>query len=119
MATKDNIFIHKLKLNTIIGVFECEKQYPQLVLADISFKVDLQKACDSDNLKDTLDYGTACSLIIEYAASNSHELLESLAESIYKLCKKNFIFEEISITLNKPCAIKEADSVGVTIVREY
>ncbi len=52
----DKIFIHALKTETIVGIFDWERQVKQTVIVDIEFSADIAKAALSDSIDDTLNY---------------------------------------------------------------
>ena len=52
----DKIFIHALKAEAIIGIYDWERQVRQTVLIDIEFAADVRKAAMTDSIDDTLNY---------------------------------------------------------------
>ena len=52
----DKIFIHALKTEAIIGIFDWERQVKQTVVIDIEISADIRKAALSDSIADTLNY---------------------------------------------------------------
>ena len=46
----DTVFLHGLKAQTLIGVFDWERRQPQTVLLDIDIRADLSAAEKSDNV---------------------------------------------------------------------
>ena len=48
----DTVFLHGLKAQTLIGVFDWERRQPQTVLLDIDIRADLSAAEKSDNVAD-------------------------------------------------------------------
>jgi FolB domain-containing protein len=52
----DKIFIHALKTEAIIGIFDWERQVKQTVLIDIEMSADIRKAALTDSIDDTLNY---------------------------------------------------------------
>ena len=51
----DKIFIHALKTEAIIGIFDWERQVKQTVIVDIEISADIRKAALSDSIDDTLN----------------------------------------------------------------
>lgn len=114
----DKIEISNLRFKTIIGVHEWERKAPQPLEADIIVYTDLSRACVSDDLEDTLHYGTLSREILEQAASSSFFLLERLAGRIADICLAHKEVKGVTVHLRKPRAVAEADSAGVTIHRD-
>lgn len=114
----DKIEIKNLRFRAIIGVHEWERQTPQPLEADIIVYTDLSLACGSDDLEDTLHYGTLSREILDQAAASSFFLLERLARQIADICLYHKEVEGVTVHLRKPRAVAEADSAGVTIHRD-
>ena len=51
----DKIFIKGMQVETIIGIFEWEREVKQLINLDLEIDYDLRKAGKTDNLKNTLN----------------------------------------------------------------
>ena len=45
----DKIFIHALKTEAIVGIFDWERQVKQTVVIDLEFSADIRKAALSDS----------------------------------------------------------------------
>ena len=52
----DKVYIKDLKVETIIGIFELEREVKQIISVDIEMDFDNKKAARSDDIKDALDY---------------------------------------------------------------
>ena len=46
----DKIFIHALKTEAIIGIFDWERQVKQTVIVDVEISADITKAALSDSI---------------------------------------------------------------------
>ena len=57
---KDIIYIEDLRVKTIIGIFDWERETKQEVSIDIEFPFDCMKAAKNDSIEDTLDYKKIC-----------------------------------------------------------
>ena len=68
----DRIFIRDLRLRTIIGVHDRERERPQEILLNLELETDLTAAAHSDALEDGIDYRA---LAEEADRSPSHSLL--------------------------------------------
>ena len=53
----DKIFLNDLKIDTVIGVFDWERQIKQTLRFDIEIDYDIRPAATSDDIADTMDYG--------------------------------------------------------------
>ena len=113
----DHIILRELRLRCIIGTLAAERLAPQEVLATVSLRCDLAPAGASDDLADTLDYASLHDRIIALVERSSFQLIEALAESIATLCLAEPGVAEVTVTLDKPGALRQARSVAVEITR--
>jgi 7,8-dihydroneopterin aldolase/epimerase/oxygenase len=113
----DKIFIHALKTETIVGIFDWERQVKQTVIIDIEFSADVRKAALSDSIDDTLNYKGVAKRVLAFVEVSSFHLVETLAEHIAMLILQDFGVAWVSITLSKPGAIRGSRDVGVMLER--
>ena len=113
----DKIFIHALKTETIVGIFDWERQVKQTVIMDIEFSADIAKAALSDSIDDTLNYKRVAKRVLAFVDESSFHLVETLAERIAMLILEEFGVGWVSITLSKPGAIRGSRDVGVMLER--
>ena len=113
----DKIFIHALKTETIVGIFDWERQVKQTVVMDIEFSADIAKAALSDSIDDTLNYKGVAKRVLAFVDESSFHLVETLAERIAMLILEEFGVSWVSITLSKPGAIRGSRDVGVALER--
>jgi dihydroneopterin aldolase len=99
----DIIYLHGLKCECTIGVWQWEKAITQTLILDIELAADAGKAAENDDLKDALDYQAITQSVQAYAKENAFELIETLAW--------------VRIKLDKGQAVKGVKNVGVIIER--
>ena len=114
----DKIFIHALKTETIVGIFDWERQVKQTVLIDIEFSADIRKAALSDSIDDTLNYKAVAKRVLGFVEGSSFHLVETLAEHIAMLILQDFGVAWVRISLSKPGAIRGSRDVGVMLERQ-
>jgi dihydroneopterin aldolase len=114
----DKIFIHALKTETIVGIFDWERQVKQTVLIDIEFSADIRKAALSDSIEDTLNYKGVAKRVLAFVEESSFHLVETLAEHIAMLLLEEFGVAWVRIALSKPGAIRSSRDVGVMLERQ-
>jgi len=59
----DAIIIEGLKVDTVIGCFNWERQIIQPLMLDLQIKTSLEQASNSDELDHTLNYAEICAII--------------------------------------------------------
>lgn len=102
------------------GVFEDEAKNGQDFFIDLEISVDLSRASSTDDLKDTIDYGSLASLVVDEIAGDRVQLIERLAGRIADRIKAgNLQITKISVTVHKPMAPVSAQvsDISVTITR--
>ena len=114
----DKIFIHALKTEAIIGIFDWERQVKQTVLVDIEISADIRKAALSDSIDDTLNYKRVAKRVLAFVEVSQFHLVETLAEHIAMLLLEDFGLAWVRIALSKPGAIRNSRDVGVLVERD-
>jgi dihydroneopterin aldolase len=114
----DKIFIHALKTETIIGIFDWERQVRQTVIVDLAFAGDIRKAALSDSIEDTLNYKRVAKRVLAFVEASSFQLVETLGEHLAMLILEEFAVAWVSVTVSKPGAVRGARDVGVMIERD-
>jgi 7,8-dihydroneopterin aldolase/epimerase/oxygenase len=102
------------------GVFEHEAKNGQDFFVDLEISIDLTKSSKSDDLKDTIDYGSLADLVVEEITGERVQLIERLAGRIADRIKGQFTeIEKIAVTVHKPKAPVSAQvaDISVTITR--
>ncbi len=117
IAKMDTIFIKALRAETIIGIYEWEKNNKQTVIVDLELATDIRKASETDDIDDTLNYKSITKRLVSYIQSSRFELVETLAEGLARLILQEFAVNELKLTLHKPGALSDADDVGIIIKR--
>jgi dihydroneopterin aldolase len=114
----DKIFLHALKTEAIIGIFDWERQVKQTVIVDIEISADVRKAALSDSIDDTLNYKRVAKRVLAFVEASSFHLVETLAEHIAMLILEDFGIAWVRISLSKPGAIRSSRDVGVILERD-
>ena len=113
----DIIYLHDLKVDTIIGIFDWERRITQTVIIDLDIQADICRAAKTDAIEDTLDYKAVAKRVIEYVGNSEFRLVETLAERIANIILKEFGVPWLRVRVNKKGAIRGASDVGVIIER--
>lgn len=116
-AGGDRIFVRDLRVRGIIGINDWERQKLQEILINLTLHVDCRPGGNSDDVEDALNYRTLTKAVIAYVESSRHFLVEALAAAIARICVVDFGAEEVMVRVEKPGALRFAESVGVEIRR--
>lgn len=113
----DIIFLGGLQIETIIGIYDWERETRQIVILDIEMAYDINKAAQTDDIQYTLDYKTVSKRIINFVENSQFFLVEKLIVEIANIILNEFSVPWVKITLNKKGAIRGASDVGIIIER--
>ena len=113
----DIIFIHDIRIDTLIGAYEFERRQPRTLLVDIEIGRPSIRACKTDQLADTIDYAAVVDVVRETFSSHTFHLLEPLAERIVDLVLDKFDAQWARIEVSKTGVVTDARDVGVRIER--
>lgn len=108
------IHVDNLKLRTVIGVNDWERQTRQDVVIRIEMELDGSKAGESDDLADTVDYKALTDRIAETVEQSSYQLLEALAAKVLEQVLEAPKVERARVRVDKPHALSRAETVAVT-----
>ncbi len=108
------INIENLRLRTIIGIYDWEKENKQDVIINISIEFDGSDAGSSDNIEDTINYKSITKEIINYVENSKFNLIEKLVTDIGEIIMKDKRILMSTTTVDKPGALRFTDSVSVT-----
>ncbi len=113
----DIVYIRDLQIETVIGIYDWEREIKQVVSIDIEMATDIKLAADSDNIEDALDYKSVAKRIIAFVEDSSFQLVETMAERICQIIIQEFEVPWVKLRLSKPGAIRGSQDVGVIIER--
>ena len=114
----DKIFLHALKAEAIIGIYDWERQVKQTVIVDLEMNVTVRKAAISDSIDDTLNYKRVAKRVLSFIEASQYHLVETLTEQIAMLLLSEFKLTWVRVSLSKPGAVRNSRDVGVIIERE-
>ena len=101
------------------GVFDFERREGQIFRVDLVLGLDTRPAARSDDLQDTVDYGTLVAAVKQAIETDPVDLIEKLAQRIADLCLADPRVQWTEVTVHKPHAPIEAtfSDVALTIHR--
>ena len=113
----DIIYLHNLRVETVIGVWEWERRIRQTLLIDIDLGVDVSRAGETDDIADTVDYKAVSDRVIDFTAGSDFHLIEALAGQIAAIVLKEFNVGWIRVQINKQGVVRHVRDIGVIIER--
>ena len=109
------IRISNLRLRTYIGFNEDELEKRQDVVVNVRFDYLAEKAADSDDVEYAVNYKTVTKQIITLVESNKFLLLEKLTTEVLDLVMENPLIKYAEVQVEKPHALRFADSVSASL----
>ena len=102
------------------GVFEHERRDGQTFVIDLALGIDSAPAAASDDLRDTVDYGSLVDQVKAAVEKDPVDLIETLAQRIADVCLWDARVEWARVTVHKPDAPIDASfsDVALTITRK-
>lgn len=113
----DKIIIRDLLLRGIIGINPDERVNKQDILINMVVFADIRKAAASDDIADAVNYKSITKRIIRHVEESSDFLVEKLVSDIARIVITEFGVERVQVRLEKPGALRFAESVGIEIER--
>ncbi len=109
------IRIKDLRLRTIIGINDWEREQEQDIVINAGIVFDGRAAADSDEIADTIDYKSLTKAMIAHVEGSSWNLLEKLATRLLEIALADPRVESAWVEVDKPGALRFADSVSVRV----
>ena len=113
----DIVYIRDLRIETIIGIYDWERQVRQTVSIDLEMASDIRIAAETDDIQYALNYKAVSIRLIAYVENRNALLVEALAEEIAKIIREEFNVPWLRLCLSKPGAVRGARDVGLIIER--
>jgi dihydroneopterin aldolase len=115
--TMDRVFIDDLRIQTVIGIFDWEREITQTISLDLQMAFDIGRAAETDAIEDTLDYKSVSKRLIQFVEASEFQLVEALAEHCARIILEEFPVTWLRLKLSKPGAVRGSSAVGVIIER--
>lgn len=112
------IKIKNLKLHTIIGVYDWEKNIDREIIINAEITTNLTRSLHSDDISDTVDYDQIISKIKELVANNRFKLIEKMAQTLMDEILTNPHISKCKLEIDKVGVVENVDSFSVTIEQE-
>ena len=112
-----SVFIKDFIIEEIIGIHEHEKIKKQKIKFNIVMEVNPNTIPDEHNIKSIVDYEKITQKLENLVKTKKYNFLESLAEDSFKEIFEDKRINSVKIKIEKPEAIKNAESVGVEVFK--
>ena len=98
----DIVSIKDLRVSTVIGVFDWEREIEQELTFSLVMPADVAKAAATDDINDTLDYSKVADTVKEVVTEGKFQLIETAAECVAQRLIQDFALPWVKIEVAKP-----------------
>lgn len=113
----DIVYIRELEIQTVIGIYDWEREIRQTVSLDLDMATDIRAAAQTEDITNTLDYKAVSKRLIAFIEEAEFLLIETMAERVAEIVLNEFPVSWLRLRLGKPGAVTGARDVGVIIER--
>ncbi len=116
MAQGDQIHLRDLRVRAVVGIHPWEREKPQDLVINLTLYGDLERAAASDEIGDTVHYGTLARAVVAHVQTAGHRLIETLARELARIAI-GMGAERVRVRVDKPWAVENAAAAAVEIER--
>jgi D-erythro-7,8-dihydroneopterin triphosphate epimerase len=113
----DRITIKNLLVRGILGIKPEEREKLPDILINLELVADLAPAGESDAIDDAVNYRSVTKDVIALVEQSAYHTVEKLATEIARLAITRHQVAAITVQVEKPGALRFAESVGVVLTR--
>lgn len=113
----DKIIVKDLLVRGILGINPEERVKRQDILVNLIMYANIRQAAETDDIEHAVNYKSITKRIINHIEEGSDFLVEKLVTDIAHIILSEFAVERVMVRVEKPGALRFAESVGVEIER--
>jgi len=113
----DLVYIKNLRIETVIGIYDWEREVKQVVSMDLEMAADISMAAQTDEIEHALNYKLISKRITKFVQEQNFKLIETMAEEVAQIVIGEFSVPWIRLRLSKPGALRGSEDVGIIIER--
>ena len=113
----DKVVIKNILARGILGINESERYQPRDILISIDIYTEVRRQTALDDISECIDYKTVTKKVIQHAETAKRFTVEALAEDLARICLEDTRIVKTTVRVEKPGAVRFAESVGVEIER--
>jgi|TARA_B110000967_G_scaffold206466_1_gene253290 dihydroneopterin aldolase len=113
----DIVYIRDLRIETIIGIYDWEREVKQTVSLDLEMAHDIRQAAETDDIQYALNYKSIAKRLIGFIEQSEFLLVERMAEEVANIVTGEFSVPWLKLRVSKPGALRGSQDVGIIIER--
>lgn len=116
----EKIIIKDASFLSNVGISSKERRKKQEIGIDVELFLNIKKATQTDEIKNTVNYSEVYTLLKETVEKNKSKLIETMAQNIANKILDNFSVSKVLVRVKKPKALadRSVSYVAVEILRE-
>jgi 7,8-dihydroneopterin aldolase/epimerase/oxygenase len=114
----NKIFVHDLRVQTRIGIYDWERELAQTLRLDVELGLTSDRVFISGDFADAIDYAAVVRRLQGFAADHPHQLLERFAQAVADIILVEFAAAWVKVRVAKLAPIAGVRELGVEIERQ-
>ena len=98
----DTVSIRDLRVSTVIGVYDWEREIEQALTFSIDMAADVAGAAKNDDIRDALDYSAVAQAVKAVVIEGRFQLIETAAEAVAQRLIADYGLEWVRVEVIKP-----------------
>ena len=116
VTVTDTVSIRDLRVSTVIGVYDWEREIEQALTFSIDMAADVAKAARNDDIRDALDYSAVAQAVKAVVIEGKFQLIETAAEAVAQRLVADYGLGWVRVEVVKPIP-SEGYTAAITIER--
>ena len=112
----DTVSIRDLRVSTVIGVYDWEREIEQALTFSIEMAADVAGAAKTDDIRDALDYSAVAQAVKAVVIEGRFQLIETAAEAVAQRLVADYGLAWVRVEVVKPIP-SEGYTAAITIER--
>ncbi len=112
------VTIKNLRLRTIVGIYDWEKEKPQEITINLRVTFDGTTAAKKDDIEETINYKQLRNQIMGNIEDNDFNLVERIASETADIALSFPLAQKVWVEVDKPGALRLTDSVSIIVEKE-
>ena len=117
LGTMDIIFLNGMAVETLVGVYEWERQHSQTLYLDLQVGI-VENSQRNDDLNLTLSYADIATCVRKELALQTFQLLESVGEHVAEVLLQQAGVLQVTVKVTKPGILAGVREVGIQFTRK-
>ena len=117
LGTMDIIFLNGMAVESLVGVYEWERQHSQTLYLDLQVGI-VENSQRNDDLNLTLSYADIATCVRKELALQTFQLLESVGEHVAEVLLQQAGVLQVTVKVTKPGILAGVREVGIQITRK-